>query len=80
MTRGLDSGNCKGCKAPIWWARRANGKAQPLDRTPHPDGNVVIENGLLVQFQPLIHDDGRERFMPHHATCPNVADFRKAKQ
>lgn len=80
MRRGLDSGTCKGCAAPIWWARRLSGKAQPLNRAPDQAGNIVMENGIAVQFQPLIHSDGRDRFMPHHATCPNANDFRKAKK
>ena len=76
----LATGTCRGCSAPILWGRRASGKAQPLDREPNDAGNLVIECGLVAQYQPLIHNDGRPRYMPHHATCPNVADFREGSR
>ena len=62
---------CRSCGAEIRWVRTAaNGKAMPLDALPTPAGNVEITPaGAVVHAQATL--DGGERWMPHHATCPN---------
>lgn len=74
---------CKGCGRPIVWARM-DGKPIPLD--PRPAVYAVVGDGgegttcerdrpgENVMGQPLAHMVG------HHATCPNVGDFKKAKE
>lgn len=78
---------CRGCRRPIIWARTVNGKLQPLDRDPNSDGNVVAtgkkhEDGRMIveTLGPLelAADDGRTRYMPHHATCPKADRYKKS--
>jgi hypothetical protein len=76
---------CRACKAPLLWARtEATGKGIPLDAESHPDGNVVfVREGardvarVLGPLEVAALDPDVERFMPHHATCPNVGEFRR---
>lgn len=69
----------KDCGAQIVWAKTVKGKLMPVDLEPSPDGNVELafEDGRMVarvHAQPIL---GVELRMPHHATCPNAADFRR---
>lgn len=90
-----DRNVCSKCDAPIVWAATVNGKCQPLDAEPNPEGNlrltdeyVATSMGALqrVLVIPkgdqlgLLDDDNEPRWMPHHATCPNADDFRKPKR
>jgi hypothetical protein len=84
---------CRSCKAPLLWATsEANRKPIPLDRDPNPEGNVVLVDAsftrgavhisekvarVLGPLELAALDAGTNRFMPHHATCPNVKDFRR---
>lgn len=70
---GATPGECASCHAPILWVRTGkNRKAKPLDRRPQGDGNMVIENGQAVVYQPLLHK-AMTRYMTHFATCPHGA-------
>jgi hypothetical protein len=74
---------CRGCGAAIEWAETAkNGKPIPLDAKPDEAGNLVVvgfkNDGtriVAVRLQPSLLEGSR--FMPHHATCPNVSSFRR---
>lgn len=69
---------CRACSSPIRWARTVNGRAIPLDQEPTADGNVILDgdtahvigNTGTVPFE-LAHLADEDRWMPHHATCPN---------
>lgn len=81
---------CRGCGAPIRWVRTVHGNLMPID--PDPDGNVelVDDTGTpvdaaaldrfsrtvtaVVHAQPTL--TGGDRWMPHHATCPDADQFR----
>lgn len=72
---------CQGCGEPIRWAPTAasNGaKRMPLDPEPTIDGNVILDDrGFAVVVGPGSFDTlDVETFMPHHATCERVGDFR----
>jgi hypothetical protein len=55
--------SCKGCGREILWGRTQAGKWVPVD----PEFVSVYDGaGHLVRGH-----------IPHHATCPNVEDFRK---
>lgn len=64
---------CNTCHATIVFVRtEANGKSMPLDPVPHPDGNVIVVEGLARVLGPLellLVDGSTDRFMPHFATC-----------
>lgn len=70
---------CRGCGKPIRWARHAgSGKLAPFDPEPSDVGRYVLQeqpDGSLV----AVHDPaGSERYIPHHATCLAVDQFRHA--
>lgn len=63
---------CKGCNADIIWAITAkNNKRIPLDVKSEMRPVQVGQDELGV---PIV--EMRAAFMPHHATCPAVAQFR----
>lgn len=67
---------CRGCGAPVSWARTARGKHMPLDPEPHPEGNVEVDAGVATVVDPAQKALFGERYMPHWATCPRANDFR----
>ena len=73
------------CDAPIRWLKTANGKSMPVDEEPNPDGNVQMgfiggEEIAIVLNDPAdraaAQVAGATLYMPHHATCPDVARWR----
>lgn len=76
---GGDVSVCRGCGAEIRWALTEAGRRIPLDAVPDPAGNIeLVKAGARVIGPPGMLPDDRVRWMPHHATCPNVSDFRTA--
>jgi hypothetical protein len=75
---------CRACGAPIRWERtEARGKAIPLDRDPVDAGNaILIRHGardvvrVLGPLELELLEADVVRYMPHHATCPDVDEFR----
>lgn len=73
---------CRGCGAPIAWARTASDRTMPLDAQPDPDGNVEVsvdEHGVwhVVAVHPAPDLFGGERYLPHFVRCPKAEEFRK---
>jgi len=69
----LDQAKCRGCDAGIVWALTPRGKKMPLDAEP-------VRRVVMLPYRPGSSDlraTVAETYMPHHATCPNVADFRE---
>jgi len=66
------------------WAETEKGKRIPLD--PKPEKRIVVEqtyepdgdpqSGFYVK-SPIPAARFVDTFMPHHATCPEVEQFRK---
>lgn len=88
-----DGPHCSKCGAEISWFVTVNGKFQPVDRAPNPDGNMRLsgnfrptEKGVhpeivvitKSELESLFPPEG-DRYMPHHATCPHAEEFRKPK-
>lgn len=67
---------CRSCDAPIIFARTTKGARIPLDAEPNPAGNIELRQGIahVVTGE---RDPDVQRYMPHHATCPNAADWRQ---
>lgn len=85
----LPSRRCYGttCRQQVLLAPTVNGKTMPLDATPDRAGNVALDRDLfgdpvviVLTGDHLEHAraSGRELWMPHHATCPDVEEFRHA--
>lgn len=79
-TDAVHSAQCSSCSAPIYFVKTLKGRAMPLDITPATAGNVlVIRNRAFVFSGPDAAEHaypGRDRYMPHHATCPTVDQHR----
>jgi hypothetical protein len=82
-----DATTCRGtsCRQRIRFLPTQTGKTIPVDEQPHPNGNVLIEADLTgepyAQILPRHQADrafrkGTLLYMPHHATCPDVEEFR----
>lgn len=85
---------CRGCGAPIRWVRTEHGNLMPIDPDPDPDGNVelvddtgaALDAAALDRFQrtvtAVVHAQptltGGDRWMPHHATCPDADQYQGA--
>ncbi|TAL43983.1 MAG: hypothetical protein EPN91_05300 [Salinibacterium sp.] len=68
---------CKGCGAPILWAKSPNGKAMPLDEAETTIAEVALESG----FNDKLHVTWIVRgHVPHHITCPKADQFRHSSR
>jgi hypothetical protein len=61
----LDMSQCKRCGAAIVWLKTLKGANMPVN------ANTVKEGDYYFR---------RDRHMPHWATCPDAAEFRKKKE
>jgi hypothetical protein len=66
MPRFEREGHCKGCEQRILWGKTLQGKWTPVD----------------PQIVTIYDDEGyiRRGHVPHHATCPEVDQFRKGSR
>jgi hypothetical protein len=80
MTPTLDAGVCRGCGAPILWARTVYGRPIPLDPAPRADGNIVLSelDGRACYLGRNYAPKGT-RYVSHFTTCPHSTTFRKPK-
>ncbi len=66
---------CKSCGADVFFAAHiTSGKTMIFDALPNPEGNWVLEENRAMWWT---ENDNRTRFMPHHATCPSVEQWKK---
>lgn len=82
---------CQGCNAEVLWLENAKtGRRAPVNPSPDPSGNVVIEGGRYrvltkkEQAEPPVSlfDMGEaqgQRHTLHFSTCPNADHFRRCK-
>ncbi len=73
---------CRSCPASILWATTEKGRSMPVDAEPHPDGNVEITYDELGRPHAVVHGQppmmvAGTLHMPHFATCPNAAEWRR---
>lgn len=68
---------CRSCDAPIRFVRTVKGALMPLNADPDPDGNVTVNDDIATVHAPgQLGLDDEQRWMPHHATCPQAADWK----
>lgn len=70
---------CQACGQPIVWALGRTGRRMPLNATPDPAGNVELHadgRAVVHKTAPLT---GVDLYTSHFATCPNAAEFRRAR-
>lgn len=67
---------CKGCGAPIRWAKSIAGNTMPLDAAATPGGQWQIdERGIAYTDK-----SNPEGHVSHFATCPKRDSFRKPRK
>lgn len=78
---------CK-CGAIEWAITHKNAKPIPIDVGTNPKGNLVVVTSAVdgtktvrtltkAELEPALFGGEGPRYMPHHATCPKVAQFRR---
>jgi hypothetical protein len=82
-----DTGACEACGQTMIWAMTPNGNRQPIDYMPSETGNVLLmqNNAMQTIFAVVLTGEARKRAksrgvdlrLPHHATCPHAAQFRR---
>jgi len=75
---------CKSCKAPVIFVQSGTTKnVMILDAEPNAEkGNIVIIDGLAFVlkgdlWEKMAAGPDTKRFLDHHASCPDVASYRK---
>jgi hypothetical protein len=66
---------CRSCPAVIEWYTMDSGKKMPVDKDPHPDGNLVYDT---VRDRMHVAPVGSAPVMyrSHFVTCPNAGKHR----
>jgi len=65
---------CKGCGAEILWAKSENGKNMPFNAAPLKVWTLDTSDGHGNRLAKRVSS-----YLPHWATCPGAASFRKKK-
>ena len=78
-----DRASCGSCGAPMRWVTPLAGKPMPLDAEPNPEGNVEMVT-TPAGPRAKVHAKGQggllgERWMPHHASCPQGREWRRPR-
>lgn len=78
---------CRSCKADIVWTRTPKGKNMPIDSTPVPDGDWMLEEGEDGKPNAVhasnIHgalEGDMARYQSHFKSCPNAAQHSEGKE
>jgi hypothetical protein len=86
MTGWRPDGICRSCDAPVLWAvTTANGKSQPLDPEPRPDGNLAVHHTATGGYLSRVLKTGEEpepyerRMQTHFASCPKAGAHRRPR-
>lgn len=72
----MSMGTCRSCRAPIVWAKKADGRTMPLDQVPPSLGNIRIDNKGFV----VVGKRGTGPYQPHFVTCPDADDWRRGRK
>jgi hypothetical protein len=80
--------SCESCGTVLIFALTRNHKQMPLDKDPHPEGNVAAYQDELGVWHARVLGKGKEpdaaltehRYMPHFATCTDPAAHRRRQR
>lgn len=74
----MTTATCRSCGAPIVWVITEAGKRMPIDREPHPDGNVIPSVDLdgKVRARVVTAPFDGNAWRSHFVTCPNANQHR----
>jgi hypothetical protein len=68
---------CKSCGQPIYWLKHeTTGKLAPIDTTPSPTGNCLVN--LQDSTYRLALGQGGTLYTSHFATCPQAGQHRQS--
>jgi hypothetical protein len=70
----VEAGKCSKCSAEIVWAETVNGKKQPFDAKPEKRNIIAYDPSAGKTLARVV-----DTYMPHHATCPAAASFRRPR-
>jgi hypothetical protein len=70
---------CRSGGAEIVWAKTAKGKFMPLDAAPVKGGKLALVEGERMTHIVAADPEAEEGYVSHYATCPQAAQWRKAK-
>lgn len=77
-------GKCRGCDAEIRWVTLTTGKKMPLDPSPGPGGNVLVDGPVGAVLGRAALEEARSKgtllYRPHFDACPKAVQFRKRKE
>lgn len=61
------------------WAKTSSGRNMPLNFEPHANGTFVVEfvGERVLCYKAAAHEPG-DKYVPHHATCPDAERWRKS--
>lgn len=74
--KDIERGTCRSCARDIVWGMTPAGKRMPLDPDPSPDGNLWIDEGVIMSTK-VDPPDGAPRYLSHFVTCPDAKRWRE---
>jgi len=78
----MRTAECRGCGAPMVWARTGRGAKMPLDAEPSSAGTYVLENedtSNPTTYRMIDPAYTGPRYTSHFQTCPKASDFSKKR-
>lgn len=74
---------CSTCKVGMLMVATDHGRAMPVDPDPHPDGNVLIEDGVAHVLHGAelgkARAAGKALRLSHFATCSEPDRYRRSR-
>jgi hypothetical protein len=74
----LEQRKCRGCGAPIFWAKTPAGKWLPLEAAPGAEGLLIVVDGRIVSYAVNLQE-GQQTYRAHWRSCPFAGQQRQPK-
>lgn len=77
--------DCRGCGAPMFFARTGSGARIPLDAEPSRDGEYTLEGDDTNPVAYKLPNDAAatytgDKYVSHFKTCPKASSFGKSRR